>query len=63
MASGMQSSGMLSKEQLFHLFERFAILTAQPGTLILFWFMCFECYFFNPILILLQYGCVVCVVF
>ncbi|CAI8612071.1 unnamed protein product [Vicia faba] len=30
MASGTQSSGMLSREQLFHLFERFAILTTQP---------------------------------
>ncbi|KAL5057144.1 hypothetical protein RYX36_028748 [Vicia faba] len=30
MASGTQSSGMLSREQLFHLFERFTILTTQP---------------------------------
>ncbi|WJX81185.1 hypothetical protein P8452_64102 [Trifolium repens] len=30
MASEMQSSGMLTREQLFHLFERFTILTSQP---------------------------------
>lgn len=28
-----QSSGMLSREQLLHLFDRFQFLTSQPGKL------------------------------
>ncbi|QCD96630.1 uncharacterized protein LOC114178644 [Vigna unguiculata] len=30
MASGAQNTGMLSREQLFHLFDRFSFLTSQP---------------------------------
>ncbi|TKY63061.1 hypothetical protein E2542_SST12926 [Spatholobus suberectus] len=36
MASGTQSTGMLPREQLFHLFDRFIFLTSQPGTLLSF---------------------------
>ncbi|KAK8473259.1 hypothetical protein PHAVU_001G093200 [Phaseolus vulgaris] len=30
MASGTESTGMLTREQLFHLFDRFIFLTSQP---------------------------------
>ncbi|WVZ04728.1 hypothetical protein V8G54_018074 [Vigna mungo] len=30
MASGTHSTGMLTREQLFHLFDRFSFLTSQP---------------------------------
>lgn len=36
MASGTQSSEMLTREQLLYVFDRFIYLTSQPGTLISF---------------------------
>lgn len=44
MASGTESTGMLTREQLFHLFDRFIFLTSQPGT------------FHNPILLFCLLG-------
>lgn len=45
----LQTSGMLSKEQLLHLFNRFSFLTSQPGTFSLpfTFYLFFYCHFFS----------------
>lgn len=46
----MGTKGMLTREQLLHLFERFSELTAQPGNLVIlhlcpsFFHFCIVCY-------------------